>query len=170
VAWASLLIGGSVAAQSAGTSTGVRCGTVVAPEEVLRRLNEVRLHGMVCHASGTASVAAPLRWSDSLAAIAATQSAEMAALNRMIHRDSQDRALDARLGAGGYPFRAARENIAVGYPSLDEVMQAWLASEAHCANMLDNAVLEAGLACSDSDSVRGDRYWTLVLGSPSGRR
>jgi uncharacterized protein YkwD len=145
------------------------CAGLVA-EEVLLRLNAARLQGASCHAADAHLSAPPLRWSSSLTVIAATQSGEMAALNRMVHRDRLDRALDARLVAGGYRFGRALENIAVGYPSLEEVVSAWLASDVHCANLMDGAMLEAGLACSDAEGPHGDRYWTLVLSAPPRHR
>ena len=90
-------------------------------------------------------------------------------LKRMVHRDTLDRGLGERLAAAGYRFSVAVENIAVGYDSLDDVVKAWLRSEHHCDNLMNGAVLELGLACSDDATAPepGDRrYWTLVLGSP----
>jgi uncharacterized protein YkwD len=146
-----------------------RCGAILSPEDVMRHLNAARIRGAVCHGSAGLSTAAPLRWSSSLAEVAAAQADDMAAANRMSHRDSQNRNLAARLTAMGYRFSTAVENVAVGYPSLETVVEAWLASETHCANLMNTAVLEFGLACSDSatgGSAGKDRYWTLVLGAP----
>lgn len=144
------------------------CAAVPSPEAVLDLLNATRTFGTVCHHAGGAAVAAPLRWSASLAAVAAAQSRDMAVLNRMGHRDSLDRSLAERLTAMGYRFSSAAENVAVGYPSLGEVVDAWLESEPHCDNLMNAKVLEFGLACSDGSG--GDpgenRYWTLVLGAP----
>lgn len=145
------------------------CAATPSPESVLNMLNAMRALGAVCHQTGDAAVAAPLRWSPSLAAVAEAQSHDMAALNRMGHRDSQNRDLTERLAAMGYRFSTAAENVAVGYPSLGEVVDAWLESEPHCDNLMNAKVLELGLACSDAGSG-GDpgenRYWTLVLGAP----
>ncbi len=146
-----------------------QCEAAPSPDDVLRRLNEARLRGALCHQSGDVAVAAPLEWSARLAAVAAAQAQDMAQLNHMGHRDSQNRGLTERLAAMGYRFSAAAENIAVGYPSLDAVVDAWLDSEAHCDNLMSAKVRELGLACSDSRAA-GDpgefRYWTLVLGAP----
>jgi len=157
---------GSARPQSAGSPT--RCGARPEPGEVLRRLNRLRSQGAVCHETGSRVVASPLQWSDSLAAVAAAQSRDMAELRHMRHRDMLDRGLGERLTAVGYRFSTAVENIAVGYDSLDEVVEAWLKSEGHCENMMNRAVLELGLACSDDASApqQGEgRYWTLVLGA-----
>ena len=145
------------------------CGAVLEPSEVLQRLNDVRNRGAACHKSGSPVVAAPLHWSDHLAAVAAAQSRDMATQKRMRHRDMLGRGLGERLAVSGYRFSTAVENVAVGYASLDEVVDAWLESEDHCVNIMNSAVLELGLACSDDASAPAPgegRYWTLVLGAP----
>jgi uncharacterized protein YkwD len=162
-----LVASGSARSQDAGSPT--RCGAAPHPREVLQRLNAVRSQGAVCHRAGSLMVGSPLRWSDSLAAVATTQSRDMVTLKQMRHRDMLDRGLGERLTAAGYRFSIAVENIAVGYDSLDDVVKAWLRSEDHCDNLMNGAVLELGLACSDDATAPepGDRrYWTLVLGSP----
>ena len=145
------------------------CAAAPAPDEVLQRLNAARRHGAVCHRPGGVIVAAPVLWSANLAAVAAAQSRAMAEQRQMRHRDLLDRGLAERLTAMGYRFSTAVENIAVGYDSLDEVVDAWLDSEDHCENLMNHAVLELGLACSDDTRAAepGEgRYWTLVLGAP----
>ena len=89
----------------------------------MRRLNEARLRGATCRAGAT-STAAPLAWSDRLATAAQVQAREMARLDRMSHLDSQNRSLGERLRALGYRYSTAVENLGVGYPSLDEVVDA----------------------------------------------
>ena len=142
------------------------CRGMPLPEEALRRLNAERARGAVCRADRTLAAAAPLRWNDTLAAAAAAQSDDMASVSRMGHYDTRNRGLSERLTAVGYRFSAAVENVAFGYPSLDAVVLAWLASEGHCVNMMNPTVLELGLACSDGTTPGQDRYWTLVLGAP----
>ena len=171
-----LLLAGLAVATSARPEALVRCGAIPSPEDALRRVNEARARGAMCHAAGAVTVAAPLKWSASLAAVAAAQAQDMAVLSRMGHRDRQDRGLAERLKAMGYRYSAAAENVAVGYPTVDAVVDAWIDSAAHCDNLMSTAVREIGLACVDgrssgtitgdaSDSPAEDRYWTLVLGA-----
>ncbi|MDQ2737042.1 MAG: CAP domain-containing protein [Pseudomonadota bacterium] len=113
--------------------------------------------------------AGPVTWSESLAVAARSQALEMALLKKMGHRDSLDRGLAERLRTLGYRFNSAVENVAVGYPTLDAVVDAWIASEGHCENLMNPAVIEFGLACIDgnaSGSPGESRYWALVLGAP----
>ncbi|HWH81922.1 MAG TPA: CAP domain-containing protein [Burkholderiaceae bacterium] len=165
-----LLATGSLAPDSARSDTAKpTCGARLSPDEVVQRLNAMRARGLVCRQTAHAGIGTPLRWSANLTAVAAAQSNDMAALNHMSHRDSQNRSLTERLAAMGYRFSAAAENVAYGYDSLDAVVQAWVESEGHCENLMNAKVAEFGLACSDSDAARfpGEaRYWTLVLGAP----
>ena len=144
------------------------CGAAPSAEAAMRRLNEIRMRGAACRA-GTTSTAAPITWSESLAAAAKVQAGEMARLHRMGHLDSQNRGLADRLHAMGYRYSLAVENVGVGYASLEEVVDAWLESEGHCENLMNAGVLEFGLACIDAgaaDAPAERRYWTLVLGAP----
>lgn len=157
------------------TVASAHCNGTPSPEDALRRLNAERARGFACigtqPVSLPAAITQPLRWNTGLAAVAAAQSDAMAALKQMGHRDHLNRPLPARLDAMGYRFSTAVENVAVGYASLDNVVDAWLASAVHCANLMNAAVLELGLACSDGggDGEDADRYWTLVLGAPPRR-
>lgn len=158
----------STAAQSGAP---VACGGV-SPETAARRLNDVRQRGAMCP-TGAASTAATLAWNDRLADAAQVQALEMARLDRMSHRDSRDRGLAERLRAVGYPLGTAFENVAVGYPSIDDVVDAWLESEGHCENLMNAAVREFGIACIDAvstDAPEERRYWALVLGAPARSR
>lgn len=166
------LLAGLTAAPAAGQQAGAaptHCGATLAADEVLRRVNTVRARGAVCGSAGPAAAAGALRWSAGLASVAAAQAESMAARRHMSHRDAQDRGLAARLTAQGYRFNSAVENVAVGYASIDTVVDAWLVSETHCVNLMKPAAVELGLACSDA-SHDGEaavaRYWDLVLAGP----
>ena len=163
LALGALLVAGITIAPPARPDTlAPGCASAPSPETTLDRVNAVRQHGATCRPSG----AAPLRWSANLAAVAAAQARAMVELNEMSHRDAQNRALPERLAAMDYRFSTAVENVAVGYESLDAVVEAWLDSASHCDNLMDAKVLELGLACSDSGAAPEGRYWTLVLGAP----
>jgi uncharacterized protein YkwD len=171
-----VLLAGFAAASNARAADAARCGAAPTTEEVLERLNEARQRGAACQRTGAPTRAEPLRWNENLAAAAAAQSREMAELDHMSHRDSHDRGLPERLTQMGYRFSAAAENVAVGYSSLDAVIEAWLRSESHCDNLMNAKVRELGLACVDAQSARGadnvaeGRYWTLILGAQRRQR
>ena len=55
------------------------------------------------------------------------------------------------------------ENIAYGMESVDEVMSRWLASEGHCANIMNPSFTEFGMA--QVADANGRYYWTQTFGS-----
>ncbi len=136
-------------------------------------VNAARARGAACSAARVWPAAEPLAWSVRLAEVAALQSREMAGLDQLAHVDSRHQGLAERLRNHGYAFSSAAENVAVGYPSIDAVIDAWLASELHCINIMNPAVLELGVACADGDKSGDpvqDRYWTMVVGKPKPMR
>jgi uncharacterized protein YkwD len=162
---AALAVDGTAWAQAVAT-----CCAALSREGVLRRLNELRINGAACGKVAVPATARPLTWNDTLAAAALQQAREMALLKRMSHRDRENRDLAERLRASGYRFSAAVENVAVGYPSFDDVVEAWIGSEGHCENVMHGGVLEFGVACVDAtpaDAPEEQRYWTIVLGAPA---
>ncbi len=108
---------------AAHASAPIRCGAIVSSDVATRRLNDVRARGVACRSGATAK-ASPLVWNDRLADAAQAQAREMARIDRMSHRDGQNNGLGERVRAVGYVLGSAVENVAVGYPSLDDVVDA----------------------------------------------
>ena len=63
----------------------------------------------------------------------------------------------------GYDFFAAGENIAGGYYTPADVMDGWMQSDGHCANIMSTSFTEIGLGYHPGG---GDytRLWTQVFG------
>ena len=74
------------------------------------------------------------------------------------HTDSLGRSPFQRVKDCGYPGSGAGENIAYGYATPEEVVQAWMASSGHRANILNRSYVVAGVGQS---GVR----WTLDFGT-----
>lgn len=68
-----------------------------------------------------------------------------------------------RIAACGYPGYAAGENIAAGYRSPASVMQAWLASPGHRANIEAPAWTVIGIGVAQS--ATGALYWVQDFGA-----
>jgi uncharacterized protein YkwD len=66
-----------------------------------------------------------------------------------------------RAVAAGYSYRSIGENIAQGYGSASAVMQGWMNSSGHRANILNCSFTEMGLGLTGQDS-----YWTQLFGRP----
>jgi len=69
----------------------------------------------------------------------------------------------SRLRSAGYAFRAAGENIASGYATVDAVMKAWMNSAGHRNNILSSLYSQAGFGIAKA----GPRlYWCTLLAMP----
>jgi len=62
----------------------------------------------------------------------------------------------------GYDYREFGENLAVGYPSADSVVDGWMHSPGHRANVLNRNFEEVGVAIAPESPTRGFRGPTIV--------
>jgi uncharacterized protein YkwD len=149
------------------TSTGATCGISDFAATALARVNAVRATGADCHSRGVFPPAAALTWNAKLTDAASAHSADMAAKNYFSHTSADGRTMDARVNATGYLWSGLGENIAAGYPGIDKVMDGWIASDGHCANLMSANLTEIGLACvPGTSSSTYNTYWTMDLGKP----
>ncbi len=69
----------------------------------------------------------------------------------------------------GYEYLLVGENIAAGQTTAEEVVQGWMNSPGHRANILNPNYTEIGVgyeyAPNDSGSVNYNHYWTQVFGT-----
>ncbi|WP_432541923.1 CAP domain-containing protein [Kineococcus sp. SYSU DK002] len=102
---------------------------------------------------------APLALDQALVLAADRHTADMAATGTMSHTGTDGSSPRTRLAAAGAFPRIAAENVAVGYDAA-AVVDAWLASPGHRANLLDCRLTTIGI--SEQHSARGS-WWTQVL-------
>jgi len=88
-----------------------------------------------------------LAWNESLAATAQTRAKEI------VVSFSHTRPDGSAWSTAGSQMA---ENIAKGQSSSDSVMQSWMASEGHAANIMNSAYTQIGVACY---CVDGTYYW-----------
>ena len=72
--------------------------------------------------------------------------------------------LKSRLEAVGYAYFAAAENVAWNQKDVPTVMNSWMTSPGHRANILSPEVTEIGAAMMRS--AKGEPYWIQVFGTP----
>jgi uncharacterized protein YkwD len=77
----------------------------------------------------------PLEWDDRLARVALEHSRDMSRRNYFGHVDPDGRGPFDRLAAAGIVWSAAGENVAAGYRGPRAVLDGWLASPGHRANL-----------------------------------
>jgi uncharacterized protein YkwD len=144
----------------------VGCGLPNVRAEALRLVNERRAAGATCGSRGHFAATTALNWNTALTTAAYGHSRDMADNNYFSHTSRDGRSFDQRITAAGYTWSRAAENIAAGYTSVQSVINGWMASEGHCANLMNPNFRDMGLACARNAGSRYGWYWTLNLGTP----
>ena len=152
------------ASAPAPVSAAATCGLPDFQAALLARINQHRAAGASCRTAGSYAAAAPLLWNASLQQAAAGHSQDMAANNYFSHTSRDGRSMVDRVNATGYGWLTLGENIAAGYPTVDSVIDGWMASDGHCANMMNPNFREVGLACVANPASTYKTYWTMNAG------
>lgn len=129
----------------------------------MERINLARAAGRSCGSTLFGAVA-PLRWNTALFKAAAGHSGDMASKNFFSHTGSDGSIFTQRIYTAGYAGSALAENIAAGQGSVDAVMQSWLNSPGHCANIMAAAYNDVGVSCVQSGTSTYGNYWTMDFG------
>jgi uncharacterized protein YkwD len=133
--------------------------------QVLQLTNEARARGATC--GGTVyAPAAPLELNVKLSSAAQGHAADMAAKNYFSHTSADGRTFDARINAAGYLWFALGENIAAGQQTPQAVMNSWLTSPGHCADMLNPDFTEIGIGYAFTAGGNYHHYWVQDFGKP----
>jgi uncharacterized protein YkwD len=69
----------------------------------------------------------------------------------------------ARIEAAGYEWTTWGENIASGFDTAHDVMEAWMRSEGHCRNILSPRLAQLGVGVAPGDGPE----WVQAFGTPS---
>ena len=86
----------------------------------------------------------------------------MVANNYFSHTGSDGSSMTTRVNATGYAWSSLGENIAAGYSGIDAVLAGWMASDGHCANIMDSRFNQVGLVCVPGTSATTyNSYWTM---------
>jgi uncharacterized protein YkwD len=96
--------------------------------------------------------------------MAKIQARNMARLQKMAHvlPDADLPTLADRSRYVGYPYGRIAENVALGYPNAETVVEGWMNSKGHRANILNREVLETGIGIARSTG--GGLYYCQVFG------
>ena len=111
----------------------------------------------------------PLTLNTQLLNAAETHSQNMALQDFFDHTGKDGSSFTSRITTTGYKFAdgAAAENIGVGYSTPEEVIEGWMNSSGHQANILNPNLKEIGIGyyflADDTGSVNFNHYWTQVF-------
>jgi len=143
----------------------------------LQAINKARSSARRCGSEGYFSATNDLRWSDALYKAAYEHSNDMAQTNIFKHRgsgrmtDNTGKVLDLGRGStfkerivnNGYRNpKMLSENITAGTlrDTAQKAVDAWLASDGHCANLMNPSFREVGMAHVQKVGTNYTHYWT----------
>jgi uncharacterized protein YkwD len=129
----------------------------------LQQVNGYRKSGYDCGSQGYFAPAKPLAWSSALQSAASGHSVDMATHNYFSHTGLDGSDPGDRITRAGYAWSTWGENIAAGYDTVREVVDGWMQSDDHCANIMNPGFRDMGLACAESANSDYGKYWTMDL-------
>jgi uncharacterized protein YkwD len=155
---------------SGSTQAGLVSGSA-APEpsrgaqQVLVLINAARAQPRRC---GTQSFAGSpaLAPSAQLEGVARAHADDMARRGYFDHTGADGSSPTHRVTRGGYAWRIAGENLALGRMTAREAVDGWLASPGHCANIMDPRFTETGVALAAGRERGRPTYWVQTFAAP----
>lgn len=105
-----------------------------------------------------------LRIDQALSEAAESHSRDMADNRFFSHVGSDGDRLSDRTRDAGYDSRYVGENIAAGHNTPQQVVDAWMRSAGHRANILNEKYNEIGVGFVEDRESQYDEYWTQVFG------
>lgn len=133
-------------------------------QKVLDLINTARTQPRQCGTQAFAAAAA-LTWNVTLATAAQSHSRDMANNNYLDHKDRNGGTPGDRAELAGFIGQQIGENIAAGQDTPNKVVEGWLASPGHCANLMNAQFRELGAAYAVDPKSDAAIYWTAVFGT-----
>lgn len=146
------VVGGLLLGASPASAATVTVGNVTYEAKVVKLTNDARVK------NGCAA----MRTEAKLTTAARAHSADMIAQNYFSHTGKNGSTFVTRTKAAGY-LTAIGENIAWGYRTPEAVVDAWLKSPGHRANILNCKAKAVGVGVATK--ADGTPYWTQIFGS-----
>jgi uncharacterized protein YkwD len=163
---------------STPSDTGITSALKTTNRRILEVINKARAEERDCNdGRGTVGPSRALTWNNELYAAAYEHSSDLAQSDTFSHLGSGTEfditgsnsgiasKFNNRIKENGYiDYTIIGENIAGGQESIDLALEAWLASPAHCSNIMEVEFTEIGVAVVvNLDSTYGI-YWTQNFG------
>ena len=132
---------------------------------VLELINEARRHARRCGRKKFPATTS-LKQAAALERAALAHAQDMAARNYIGHK-GPDRSMPAdRATRAGYAWVSIAENVAAGQTTAEEVVNTWLASPGHCANLMNPRYSDTGVAYAVNPTGEKGIYWAQVFAAP----
>ncbi len=134
----------------------------IVSHRVLELINEARLRARSC-GSKKFPTTTPLKQVDALASAAVAHAQDMAAHSYIGHKGSDGSMPADRATRANYTWSSVAENVAAGQTTAEEVVNTWLASPGHCANLMSPRYSDTGVAYAVNPVSEKGIYWVQVF-------
>ncbi len=134
-------------------------------QRVLELINAARAHARRCGRKKFAATT-PLKQAAALDRVALAHAQDMAARSYLDHKAPDGSMPAERESRAGYARVAVAENVAAGQTGAEEVVNTWLASSGHCANLMTPRYSEMGVAYAVNRASDKGIYWAQVFAAP----
>ncbi len=149
-------------------------------QEYLSAINQARSVEQDCRSAGIFPATTALSWSDKLYKASYEHSYDLATSDTFDHAGSgtasdwtgtdlgKQSSMQDRIEAYGYNWSRIAENIAAGTNTNTaiEVIDQWLGSDGHCANLMNADFSEVGMAMVKDEGSTYIHYWTQNFATP----
>lgn len=132
-------------------------------ERVLALVNQARGQPRRC-GNESFGPAQPLVLQQQLTQAAVGHAQSMARYGYLEHQGRDGSTPADRADRVGYKWRSIGENVAMGQTTPERVMQDWLRSPEHCANIMEPRFTEMGVAYAVNNASEGGIYWAQSFG------
>lgn len=151
-------------ANAADGKAGGASGTAMQTAPIIASLNAARAVPRTCGATPYPAVG-PLAANPTLEQTASAHTDWMQANDSMSHTGDGGSNPGTRLDAAGYAWSAVGENVAKGYSDAQSVIDAWIASAGHCANLMGANFTVVGYAMA-APTAGTPSFATLLFARP----
>ncbi|MBO0931553.1 CAP domain-containing protein [Fibrella aquatilis] len=159
------VITGSINTANASSSPmGARAASAALQQEILTYLNAARSKSCLCGSTTYPAVPA-LALNTKLTTASDKFALDLATYNYFSHTGRDGSQPWDRMTREGYVWRAAGENIAAGYPTARAVVDGWLKSPGHCANIMSANFKEVGVGYAYTTTSTYKHYWVTDFGT-----
>ena len=110
----------------------------------------------------------PLSYNQELTVAARRHSQDMGDRNYFDHTSLDGRKFYERITDAGYNYQTCGENIAAGYATPEAVVEGWMNSDGHRANILDPDYCDIGVGYAAVNGSDLYHYWTQDFGRRAG--
>jgi uncharacterized protein YkwD len=136
-----------------------------AGQRVLELVNEARSRTRRCGRKKFHATAG-LRHAAALEYAARTHAQDMSAHDLLGHEGSDGSMPAERAAQAGYSWSSVAENVAAGQRTAEEVVDTWLSSPGHCANLMSPLYSESGVARTTNPDSEHVVYWVQLFAAP----